>query len=102
MSYDLTDLMGLVLAKRAEAMHLHENEAPVFELKHLLDRHEGPPLAAGETEVLLRSVAPAEELSELDRNRATSFYFPFRDVAVFQVMAFREDGHVRLELRRFK
>jgi hypothetical protein len=53
-------------------------------------------------EELLRTVAPPEELSELSTNNMTSFYFHFRDVAVFQVMPFREDGYVRLELRRFK
>jgi hypothetical protein len=47
-------------------------------------------------------VAPPEELSELRTNNMTSFYFHFRDVAVFQIMAFREDDQVRLELRRFR
>jgi Tfp pilus assembly pilus retraction ATPase PilT len=102
MAYDLSDLMQLVCAERAEAVHLHEKESPVLEVKRTLHRIEGPPLAAGETEELLRTVAPPEELSELRTNHMTSFYFHFRDVAVFQVMAFREDGNVRLELRRFK
>src|SRR5215831_16874079 len=102
MAYDLSDLMQLVCAERAEAVHLHEKESPVLEVKRMLHRIEGPPVAAGETEQLLGTVAPPEELSELRTNHMTSFYFHFRDVAVFQVMAFREDGNLRLELRRFK
>ncbi len=102
MPYDLSDLMQLVFAERAEAVHLHEQESPVLELKRVLHRIEGPRLVAGETEELLRTVAPPEELSELRANGITSFYFHFRGVAVFQVMAFREDGHVRLEIRSFR
>lgn len=102
MPYDLSDLMELVFAERGEAVHLHEKESPVLELKRVLHRVEGPPLGKGETEELLRTVAPPEELSELRTNDMTCFYFHFRDVAVFQVMAFREDGQVRLELRRFR
>src|SRR5262245_45430066 len=102
MAYDLSDLMQLVYAERAEAVHLHENEAPVLEVKRVLHRIEGPPIVAGETEELLRTVATPEEVVELRTNRMTCFYFHFRDVAVFQIMAFREDGTVRLELRRFK
>jgi Tfp pilus assembly pilus retraction ATPase PilT len=102
MAYDLSDLMQLVYAERAEAVHLHEKEAPVLEVKRVLHRIEGPPVAAGETEELLRTVAPPEELAELRTNRMSCFYFHFRGVAVFQVMAFHEDESVRLELRRFK
>jgi Tfp pilus assembly pilus retraction ATPase PilT len=102
MPYDLSDLMQLVYAERAEAVHLHENEGPVLDVKRVLHRIEGPPIGPGETEQLLHTVAPPEEVVELRTNRLTCFYFHFRDVAVFQIMAFREDGSVRLELRRFK
>src|SRR5713101_1282657 len=102
MPYSPSDLMQLVVAEQGEAVHSHEKESPVLEVKRVLHRIEGPPLAAGETEELLRVLAPADELSELSTNHMTSFYFHFGEVAVFQIMAFREDGHVRLELRRFR
>src|SRR5689334_15723750 len=101
MPYSLSDLMQLVVAERAEAVHLHPNEAPVLEVRGVLHRIEGPPLAAGETDELLRVIAPADDLTELRTNGMTCFYFQFGEAAVFQVMGFREDGHVRLELRRF-
>jgi Tfp pilus assembly pilus retraction ATPase PilT len=100
MPYSLSDLMQLILAEQGEAVHLHPNEAPVLEIKRALHRIEGPSLTAGETEDILRVVAPADDLSELRMNGVTSFYYQFTEAAVFQVMAFREDGHVRLELRR--
>jgi Tfp pilus assembly pilus retraction ATPase PilT len=102
MPYSLSDLMQLVVAQQGEAVHLHENEPPVLEIKRALHRIEGPPVARGEAEGLLRSVASLDELVELRRNRMTAFYFHFGELAVFQIMAFNEDGQLRLELRRFR
>ena len=102
MLYDLSDLMQFVSQERAEAVHLHEKESPILEVKRTLHRIEGPPLASGETMELFHAVAPSEELTERRTNHMASFYFHFQDVAVFHVMAFHEDGQLRLELRRFK
>ena len=102
MSYSLSDLMQLVVTERGEAVHLHEKHAPVLEVKRTLYRIEGPPLAVGEPEELLHVVASENDLSELQANDLSCFYFHFGDAAVFQIMAFREDGRVRLELRRFR
>ena len=100
MGYSITDLMQLVVAERGEAVHLYPNEAPVLEVQRGLHRIEGPPLEARETDELLRVVASEDDLLELRTNGLSCFYFHFGDSAVFQVMAFREGGHVRLELRR--
>jgi hypothetical protein len=67
MPYSLSDLMQLVVAERGEAVHLHQNEAPVLEIKQILHRIEGPPVAPGETEDVLRAIAPRENLRELRR-----------------------------------
>src|SRR5687767_7516631 len=99
MSYSLQDLMQLVVAERGEAVHLHDGESPVLELRRQLHRIEGPPLEAGETQTLLRSIAPPAEFQEALRGCAV--FEHLHDGAVhFQVMAFREDGSIRLELRR--
>jgi len=102
MPYSLSDLMQLVVSERGEAVHLHPSEAPVLEVKRALYRIEGPPLAAGETDELVRGIAATEDLSELRTNGMTCFDVHFGEDAVFQVMGFREGGHVRLELRRFR
>ena len=102
MPYSLSDLMQLLLAERGEAVHLHPEEAPVLEISRVLHRVEGPALAPAYPEALLQSVASNEDLLEFKSLRMVCFYHHFDDTAAFQVMAFREDGHVRLEIRRFR
>ena len=100
MPYLLSDLIQLALAEGAEAVHLHPSAAPVLEVQRGLHQIEGPRLAAEETEALLCAIAPADELFELRTNGMTCFDFHVGDAAVFRVVAFRESGHVTLELRR--
>jgi Tfp pilus assembly pilus retraction ATPase PilT len=94
--------MQLLVTERGEAVHLHEGEAPVLEIKRVLHRVEGPRLAAGDTERLLQSIASEDDLEEFKSGGTVSFYHRLQESAAFQIMAFKEDGHVRLEIRRFK
>ena len=85
-----------------QTLAISEKESPVLEVKRILHRLEGPPIAPGETEQLFRVIASPEDLSEFQASGLTCFYFHFGEAAAFQIMAFREDWHVRLELRRFR
>ena len=98
----MSDLMQLLVSEHGEALHLHHGEAPVLEVQRVLHRIEGPSLTASEIDELLHAVAQEDNLSELKSGGMVCFYFHFGDAAVFQVMAFREDGHVRLEVRKFR
>ena len=100
MSYELPDLMQLILAERGEAVHLHDGEAPVLEIRGQLHRIEGPSLEQGDTETLLRSIAPSDTFQEVMRNGITAFEQRHGEATFFRILAFREDGSLRLELRR--
>ena len=102
--YAMSDFMELLFSERADAVHLHPGERPVLEVRRVLlvCPLEGPPLQADETEELLRGVASDDDLSKFRSEGMVCFYFHFRGVAVFQVMGFRESGHIRLEVRRFR
>lgn len=99
MPHSLQDLMQLAVAEPALAIHLHDGEPPVLELAETIARVEGPNLGAGETLVLLRSIAPREALVELERNRNVMFENRFNAQGAFRVMAFHEQDSVRVELR---
>lgn len=100
MSYALSDLVQLLVTERGEAIHLHDREAPVLELHGVLHRVEGPPLEAGDTQTLFRSFAPKKEFQAVAQDGLAIFEHTFGHPNFFRVMAFREDGSVRVELRR--
>jgi Tfp pilus assembly ATPase PilU len=100
--YTLTRLLGRLIAQRGDAIHLHEGEPPVFEIKRVLCKIEGPNLAHGDTYALLAIAASEDDLLEFQNNGLVCFYHRFQQSSVFQFMAFREDKHVRLEIRKFK
>jgi Tfp pilus assembly pilus retraction ATPase PilT len=94
--------MQLTVSEQAEALHLYPGEAPVLEVRRALHRLEGPKLKPNEVDDLLRVIITGENLSEFAFAGMVSFYHHFADAAVFHVMAFRGDSHVRLEIRRFR
>jgi hypothetical protein len=100
MSYSLVDLMDLAAGERAAAIHFCDLEAPVIEVQYQLFRVEGPPVEAGDTEETFQNFAPPEAVRELARWGFTSFLHEFKRSVSFQVMAFRENKRLRLELRR--
>jgi len=102
MPYSMPDLMQLIVSERAEALHVYSGAAPVLEVKRALHRLEGPALKPGEVDELFRALVGPDNLSEFVEAGIVSFDFHFEDAAVFQVMVFRDDGHIRLEIRRFR
>ena len=100
MTYELPDLMQLILSERGEAVHLHDGEAPVLEIRGQLQRIQGPCFELGDTQTLLRGIAPSDEIEEVMRNGITTFEHRHGEATFFRILAFREGGSLRLELRR--
>jgi len=100
MTYSALDLMQVAVAEGALAVHLHDGEPPVLELADLLMSVEGPRMESDGALALFRTIAPPGEVEELTRNGHTMFRHRFIEVVVFRVLAFRENGSVRVELRR--
>ena len=99
--YTVADLLKRLTSRRGEAVHLHEGESPVLEIKRTLQKLEGPALKPGDTYALLAIHASEEDLLAFQTSGLACFYYRAGD-SVFQFMAFRESGHVRLEVRKFK
>jgi len=101
MGYDIRDLMQLIVAERGAGVHLYVGAAPILEISRQLHRVEGPPLAKGELQQMLSGIAPAEDMREFEYAGLLSFDYEFTDREHFHIMAFRESGQTRVELRRF-
>jgi Tfp pilus assembly ATPase PilU len=100
MPYSMPDLMQLIVTERAEALHVYPSAAPVLEVKRTLYRLKGAKLTSAGVEELLHTVADADDFLEFEHEDMVSFDYHFGDAAAFQVIAFREDGHAWLEIRR--
>lgn len=95
-------LMQLLIREKAEALHVYPGAAPVLEVDRALHRLQGVKLTPEGVDELLHALTDADNLSDFESEGMVSFYFHFGDTAVFQVIAFREDGHARLEIRRME
>jgi len=94
--------MQLVSSENGEAIHLHPAEPPVLEIKKELHRIEGPPLASNEMELLLQSIWTKDEFVDFRRFGLVCFDYRLNESTLFQMMVFRENGDIRLEIRRIQ
>ena len=101
MSYTLSDLMQIVVAEDAIALHLHVGKSPVLEMRDFLTKIEGPLLETRDTFKMLSSIALPDDLEAVGKQIDTLFFYRHSEAVVFRVMAFHESGHLRLELRNF-
>jgi len=92
--------MRLIVNERAEALYIYPSAAPVLEVNRKLHRLEGAKLTPAGVDELFYNVTDTGRCSEFERNGMVSFSHRFDDTAVFQIIAFREDGHARLQIRR--
>ena len=101
MNYLIEDLIQLLASEQAEAIHLHDGEAPLIEDERWPQRIEGPRLETGEPEAMYQTIAPPDEMEEIRRNGASECAYQ-RFGAAVRVMAFLEQGNVQVEIRRLK
>jgi Tfp pilus assembly pilus retraction ATPase PilT len=99
MIYTLSALLEIMLVERADGLHLHPGEKPVVEVARNLFRVSGPRMEAQEIEALLRQIASKEEYREFLSSQVVSSRHHVPGKAWFNVMAFREQGQTRLEIR---
>jgi Tfp pilus assembly pilus retraction ATPase PilT len=99
MYYPLSTLLEILLAERADAIHLHPGEKPVVEMTRTLFQVSGPPIEPGDPEILLREIASKNELHEFESAGFISCYHQVPGQGWFTFMAFREQNHLRLEIR---
>lgn len=102
MIYTLSAILEIMLVERADGLHLHPGEKPVVEVARNLFQVSGPRIEAGDIEALLRQIASREEFREFQASQMVSCRHHVPGKAWFNVMAFREQSHIRLEIRSIR
>lgn len=116
MAYELQELLELIFQSPGIALHLHDGEIPIIETRSqitlnrlseplelkpctILYRVEGPALAKGGTEAILVQLLSKDAVAEVTHAGYAAFEIT-RDGTDLDVLAFREAGSLRLEIRR--
>jgi twitching motility protein PilT len=100
MSYQMSDLLQLMVSEGAADLHLRVNVPPVIRLHGILHRVEGPPLRPEDTEELMRSITSEDHIQHVRERGGADFGFAFGELARFRVSVFKEKGNFAMVLRQ--
>src|SRR5512134_614380 len=100
MSYQMSDLLQLMVSEGAADLHVRVGTPPVIRLHGILHRVEGPPLKPEDTEELMRSITSEEHIQHVRERGGADFGFAFGDMARFRVSVFKEKGNFGVVLRQ--
>lgn len=100
MSYQMSDLLQLMVSEGAADLHIRVGCPPVIRLHGVLHRVEGPPLKEEDTEELMRSITSEEHIQHVRERGGADFGFAFGELARFRVSVFKEKGRFALVLRQ--
>src|SRR6187200_3013827 len=100
MSYQMSDLLQLVVSEGASDLHIRVGTPPVIRLHGVLHRVEGPSLKAEDTEELMRSITSEDHIQNVRERGGADFGFAFGELARFRVSVFKEKGNFGMVLRQ--
>jgi twitching motility protein PilT len=100
MSYQMSDLLQLMVSEGAADLHVRVGTPPVIRLHGILHRVEGPALRPEDTEELMRSITSEEHIQHVRERGGADFGFAFGEMARFRVSVFKEKGNFGCVLRQ--
>jgi twitching motility protein PilT len=100
MSYEMNELLELVVEQNASDLHLQVGQAPTLRLSGSMTPIDGPALTPLDTEKLMQAVTPDAHISNVKLNGGADFGFAFGDKARFRVSVLKAKGNYGLVLRQ--
>src|SRR5476649_169099 len=100
MSYQMSDLLQLVVSEGSSDLHIRVGIPPTIRVHGILHRVEGPALKPEDAEELMRSITSEEHIQSVRERGGADFGFAFGDRARFRVSVFKEKGNFGLVLRQ--
>src|SRR6201988_3866212 len=100
MSYEMNDLLELVVDQKSSDLHLQVGVPPCLRLRGSMTPIDGPELKTEDTEQLMLSITPDNHIQNVKLNGGTDFGFAFGDKARFRVSVLRAKGNYGLVLRQ--
>jgi twitching motility protein PilT len=100
MSYQMSDLLQLVVSEGSSDLHIRVGIPPCIRVHGILHRVEGPALTPESAEELMRSITSEDHIQQIRERGGADFAFAFGEAARFRVSAFKEKGNFAMVLRQ--
>ncbi len=100
MSYEMHDLLELVVDQNASDLHCQVGQPPTLRISGSMVPIEGPSLSPTDTEKLVLSITPDNHVQNLKLNGGSDFGFAYQDRARFRVSVLKAKGSYGLVLRQ--
>ena len=100
MSYEMNDLLELVVDQNASDLHCQVGQPPTLRISGSMVPIEGPSLSPADTEKLVLSITPDNHVQNLKLNGGSDFGFAYQDRARFRVSILKAKGSYGLVLRQ--
>src|SRR5476651_526450 len=100
MSYDMNDLLDLMVDQNASDLHLQVGQPPTLRLSGSMTPIDGPALTPNDTEKLMQSITPDSQVSNVKLNGGADFGFAFGEKARFRVSVMKAKTNYGMVLRQ--
>ena len=100
MSYEMNDLLELVVDQNASDLHCQVGQPPTLRISGSMVPIEGPALVPQDTEHLMLSITPDSHVQHLKMHGGSDFGFAFLDKARFRVSVLKAKGNYGIVLRQ--
>jgi twitching motility protein PilT len=100
MSYEMNDLLELVVDQNASDLHCQVGQPPTLRISGSMVPIEGPALMPQDTEHLMLSITPDSHVQHLKMHGGSDFGFAFLDKARFRVSVLKAKGNYGIVLRQ--
>lgn len=100
MSYEMNDLLELVVEQKCSDLHLQVGTPPTLRLRGSMTPIDGPALTPAMTESLMLSITPDNHVQNVKLNGGTDFGFAYLDKARFRVSVLKAKGNYGMVLRQ--
>ena len=100
MSYEMNDLLELVVDQGASDLHLQVGQPPTLRLSGGMVPIDGPALTPADTEKLMLSITPDNHQQNVKLNGGSDFGFAFLEKARLRVSVLKSKGNYGLVLRQ--
>jgi twitching motility protein PilT len=100
MSYEMNDLLELMVDQGASDLHIQVNQSPTLRMSGTMTPVDGPPLSAKDSEELMKAITSSGNQEKLKTSGGADFGFAYQGKSRFRVSVMRAKGAYGMVLRQ--